>query len=118
MVEQDHAVGHHEWVVIGKAGYAGAKPDVAGALSGRRHEHLRRRDGLPARAVMLADIGFVIAQSVQPLKKLQVPFQGQCGVLAHPVEGSHEDAEFHAIGDCHAYILRGCSTTSLEAGLF
>jgi len=24
------------------------------------------------------------------------------------VEGSHEDAKFHAIGACHSYILRLC----------
>ena len=40
-------------------------------------------------------------QGVQPLNKLQVPVQGQGGVLSGPVEGRHENPEFHSIRRRH-----------------
>ena len=103
MVQQHHAVGYHIGVVIGQAHHAGAQPDVAGATGGRGDEHLRRSDGLPARAVVLADVGLVEPQHVQPFQQLQVPLQGQGRVLPHPVEGGQENPELHSTsGCCHA----------------
>ena len=45
--------------------------------------------------------GWLEAQGIQPLQEFQVPFQRQSRVFAHPVEGRHEDAKFHAFLDCH-----------------
>jgi hypothetical protein len=67
MVKLDHAVGNHEWVMIRKAGYAGAQPNVAGPFSGSGQEQFGRRNGLPSCAVVFADIGFIKAQDIQPL---------------------------------------------------
>jgi hypothetical protein len=42
VVEQHHALGHPERVVVGDRGDAGAQLDVTGALGGRGDEDLRR----------------------------------------------------------------------------
>ena len=62
-------------MVVGKADYTGAEPDVASALGHGGHEHLWRGDDLPARAVVLANPSLVIAEVVQPLDEFDVPFQ-------------------------------------------
>jgi hypothetical protein len=67
MVEQDHAVGHPQRVVVADRRDAGAEADVAGPLGGGRDEDLRRRDDLAARRVVLADLGLVVAQRVEVL---------------------------------------------------
>ena len=97
-------VRHHQGVVIGQAYDARAQLDVPGALGGGGDEELRRGDGLPAGAVVLADPRLVKAEVVQPLNQLQVPLQAQSRVLAEPVEGRKEDTEFHAGRECHGVI--------------
>jgi len=49
---------------------------------------------------MLADPGLVETQLVEMLDQMQVTLQGQCGVLAHGMEGSKEDPKAHSIV-CH-----------------
>ena len=59
---------------------------------------------LPARGVVLADPGLVVAELVEPLDQLHVAGHGQRGVLADPVERRQEDAELQAFvvaGLCH-----------------
>ena len=96
VVEQHHAVRHHERVVVRQRDDAGAELDVLRALRGDADEHLRRGDDLPAGAVVLADPGLVEAEVVEPLQQLQVALQGQRRVLAELVEGSHERTELEA----------------------
>ena len=67
VVQLHEAVGDHIGVVVGQADHAGAEADVAGALGGGGHKHFRRGDGFPPGAVMLADVGFIVAQRVEPL---------------------------------------------------
>ena len=105
MVQQDHPVGDHEWVVVGEAEYAGAELDVLGALGRCTDEHLRRGYCLPAAAVVLSDPGLVVAQLVEPLKGLHVALEGEGGVLGGPVERRHENAESHAGGQRHDLLL-------------
>ena len=94
MVQLNHAVGHHERVVVREADDAGAELDVPGALGGGGDEEFGRGDGFPAGAVVLADPGFVIAQVIQPLEGFKVALEAEGGVFAEPVEGGQEDSNF------------------------
>ena len=93
VVQQDHALRHHERVVVWQRDHAGAELDVLRAFCGDADEHLRRGDDLPARAVVLADPGLIEAEVVEPLQQFQVSVQGQRRVFAELVEGGHERAE-------------------------
>ena len=104
VVELHEAVRDHQGVVIGQAGDAGAQTDVARALDGGADEDFRRRDGLPAGGMMLADPGFVVAQLVDPLDQLHVARHRERRVLAHAMERRQEDAERKSLvitGLCH-----------------
>ena len=105
VVEEDHAVGDHQGVVVGQAEDAGAELDVLCALGGGGYEHLRGGNGLPAAAVVLADPCFVIAEPVEPFQELHVALKGEGWVFGGPVEGGHEDAESHAGGQGHGALL-------------
>ena len=72
VVELHEALGHHEGMVVGQAGDAGAEHDVAGALGRRRDGQLGRGDQLPAGGMVLADPGLVVAQVIEPLDQLHV----------------------------------------------
>ena len=76
VVQLHEAVGDHVGMVIGKTDHAGAELDAAGALGRGGHEHFGRGDGLPSRAVVLADIGFIESQGVEPLNQFQIALQG------------------------------------------
>ena len=101
VVKLDHAVGHHEGMMIRQADNPGAQFDLLRPLRRRSDEHLRRRDDLPPGAVVLADPGFVIAQLVQPLDQLNVPSDGQGGIFANPVEGPQKDSKLHSFWQRH-----------------
>src|SRR5207248_1049432 len=88
-------------MVVGQAGYAGPQLDAARALGSGGHKNFRGADRLPAGTVVLADIGFIEAQHVEPLDDLQVTLQGQGRVFPWPVEGRHEHAELHSGRCCH-----------------
>ena len=93
MVEQHHAVGEEQRVVIGERAHAGAQLDAAGALRRHRDEHLGRRDELVAGGVVLADPRLVEAELVEPLDELEIAVEGEGGVLARGVERREEDPE-------------------------
>ena len=101
VVQQCHPVGDHIGMVVGQADHARAQAQVASALGGGGHKHFGGGDGFPAGAVVLANPGFIVAQMVQPLEQLQIPFQGEGGVFADPVERGHKYAEFHTGGGGH-----------------
>jgi hypothetical protein len=104
VVELHEAVRDHQRMVVRQAGHAGAQADEAGALDQRADEHLGRGDGLPARRVMLADPGLVVAQLVEPFDQLHVARHAQRRVLADPMERREKDAELQALvvaGLCH-----------------
>ena len=65
VVEEHHAVGEHQRVVIGERADARAEPDVLRALGGDADEHLGRRDDLEAGRVVLADPDLVEAEPVE-----------------------------------------------------
>jgi len=71
VIQQHHTMGHHEWMVVGKARDSGAQLDPARALGSGGHKHFRRADGLPAGAVMFTDIGLIKTQHVEPLNNLR-----------------------------------------------
>ena len=93
VVEQHHAVGQHQRLVVGERAHAGAEPEVLGALGGRRDEHLGAGDDLVARRVVLADPCLVEAEGVEVLQQVEVALEGERGVLPDGVERSEEDAE-------------------------
>ena len=97
-------------MVVGEADDAGAQANVAGAFGGGGYENFRRSYGFPACRVVLADVSFVKPQHVQPLEQFQVAFQRKGWILAHPMEGRHEDTKLHALGiavfrACHVLVL-------------
>ncbi|HMK98839.1 MAG TPA: hypothetical protein VK428_01485 [Acidimicrobiales bacterium] len=93
MVEQHHALGHHEGVVVGERHHPGSEPDVAGTLGGGGDEQLGRADDLVTGRVVLADPRLVEAELVQADEELEVTLQGERRVLARRLERGHEDAE-------------------------
>ena len=114
VVEQHHAVGQHERVVVGQRRHAGAQPDVLGALRRGGDEDLGRGDDLVAGRVVLAEPGLVEAERVEMLDQLQVALEGQRRVLAHRVERGQEDAELEVVGGvkgghgmCACHLVRG-----------
>ena len=82
--------------MVREAHYAGAQLDVPSPLRDVGDEDLRGRDGFPSRAVVLADPRLVEPKVVEPLQQLDVPVQGDRGVLADPVERAQEYSEFHS----------------------
>ena len=86
VVELDHAVGQHERIVVRQGDDAGAKADVAGALSRGGDEHLRGRDQLETARMMLADPRLVIVQPVEMLEKFEIPLHRQGRVFVVIVE--------------------------------
>ena len=99
VVEQHHAVGQHERMVVGQRRHARTETDVAGALRGRRDEHLGRGDDLVAGGVVLAEPGLVEAELVQMLDQLEIALERQGRVLAHRMERGQEDPELEvAVG--------------------
>src|SRR5262245_51006633 len=83
-------------MMVRQARDAGTEHDVPRALGSCRDHELGRRDQLPPSGVMLADPGLVIAQVVEPLDQFHVSGQRQRRILAHAMERSKEDAEFHS----------------------
>jgi hypothetical protein len=86
VVEQHHALGHPEGVVVGERGDAGAETDVARALRRSRDEDLRRGDDLAAGRVVLADPRLVVAEAVEVLDELEVALEREGRVLARGME--------------------------------
>ncbi len=102
VVEQHNTVGHHQRVVVRQADDARAELDGARALGRRGQVHLRRRDDLPAGAVVLADPGFVETELVEPLDQLQVALEGIGRVSADLMEWGHENPKLHPRRQSHA----------------
>src|SRR5215470_17093654 len=82
-------------MMIRKARHSRAEPDVLGALDGSADEDLRRGDQLPARRVVFADPGLVVAEPVEPLEQFHVAREREVGIFAEAVERGEEDAEGH-----------------------
>ena len=101
VVEQRHPVRNHQGMMVRQADDAGAELDMLRPLRRDAHEHLRRGDGLPSRRVVFADPSLVESQVVEPLDKLEVALQAECGVLAQQVERRQKDAELHTVGKSH-----------------
>jgi hypothetical protein len=72
VVQLHEALRHQEGMVVGQAGDAGAEADVLRPLRRRGDDQFRRCDGLPARRMMLADPGLVVAEPVEQLDHLDV----------------------------------------------
>jgi hypothetical protein len=102
VVEQHDAVGDHQGVVVRQAHRPGPQPDVPRALGRDGQEQLRGGDGLPARAVVLADPCLVEAEPVAERDQLQIALEGECGVLPLGMEGGDEDAELQGKARDHA----------------
>ena len=54
---------------------------------------------------MLADPRLIVAEVVEPLDEFEVAVDGECGVLAHAVEWSEENAELHTVWQRHGGVL-------------
>ena len=111
VVEQHHAVGQHERVVVGQRRDAGAEADVLGALRRGGDEDLGRGDDLVPGGVVLAEPGLVEAERVEVLDQLQVALERQRRVLAHGMERGQEDPELQAAVGVNG---RHCSPGSLS----
>ena len=98
VVEQHHAVGQDEGVVVGQRRHAGAQADGSGALGGGGDEDLRGGDDLVSGRMVLAEPGLVEPERVQVLDQLQIALEGQRRVLAHRMERRQEDAEVQVAG--------------------
>ena len=105
VVEQDHAVGQDERVMVRERAHARPQPDVARALGRGRDEHLRRRNDLVARRVVLPDPRLVVGEVVEELDQLEVPPERVGGIVADAVERRHEDAEVHAVSGAHVGVV-------------
>ena len=86
VIELNHALGHHERVVIRKRNDTGSETDLPRALGGDRHEDLGRRDRLVARRVVLTNPRLVEAKSVQPLDELEVAIETTGRILIDRVK--------------------------------
>ena len=97
VVEEHHAIGEHERVVIGERADAGAEPDVLRALGRHSDEHLGRRDDLEAGRVVLSDPDLVETQAVESDDEIEISFQREGRVLADGMERGHEVSKTHAV---------------------
>ena len=109
VVEQHHAVGEDQRVVVRQRTHAGAELDVAGALGRDGHEHLGAGDDLVAGGVVLADPRLVVAELVEALNQFQVALQRQRRVLPDGMERGEEDAELQ--GPIHRGLLTALDQT-------
>ncbi len=70
-------------------------------LGGDADEHFRRGNYFEAAGVVLADPCLVVAEAVEVLQQLKIPFKGKGGVLVKGVERGEEDTAAQvAIGHC------------------
>ena len=102
VIEQHHAVGDHQRMVVRQADDPGAQLDMPGPLGGGGHEHLGRGNRLPATAMVLADPGLVEPQIVEPLEQLQIALQTEGRVFSEPVKRRQENPELHPCGQGHS----------------
>src|SRR3954469_13462393 len=101
MVEQHHAVGEHQRLVVRQRADAGSETQSARPLGGHGDEHLGRGDDLVAGRVVLADPRLVVAQLVEPDDHLQIPLERRRGVLPYWMKGCQKDPEAHRGGVFH-----------------
>ena len=95
VVEQHHAVGQHQRVVIGERRHPRAEAEMLGPLRRGGDEHLGAGDDLVAGGVMLADPRLVVPQLVEALDEVEVALEGERGALPDRMERGKEDAEAH-----------------------
>ena len=93
VIEQLHAVGQHQWLVVWERRHASPEPDVPSALRRHGDEDLGRRDYLVAGGMVLADPRLVEAEPVEVDDQVEVAPEAERWVLAHRVERREEDAE-------------------------
>src|SRR5258705_12462278 len=103
MVEMPHALVDVEGMEIRQRDYAGDEPDAFGALAGSGQKHLRRRDGFPARGMMLAAPEFIVAECIELLDQIEVAAKLQHRMLANGVMRGEKGSEFQAR---HGFFLR------------
>src|SRR5262249_27589288 len=101
MVQQDHAVRHHQGMMVGQADDTSAKFDMARTLSGSSNKDFRRSNGFPASAVVLANPCLIKVEIIEPLQQFQVTLNSQGGVFTKRVERGHENAELQSRRKCH-----------------
>src|SRR5581483_5621043 len=82
-------------MMVGDADHPRTQHDPARALRRCRDEDVGRRNYFPSGRVMLADVGFVVTELVQPFDQFQIAFIGQRGVLSGRMKGRKKDAELH-----------------------
>ena len=75
VIEQHHALGYPERVVIRQRHNTGTQSNALRACRGSSHEDLRRGDDLTAGRVVLANPGLVVAQPIEVLEQRQIIFQ-------------------------------------------
>src|SRR6202043_1610026 len=85
-----------EGMVIGQRDHAGTELDALGALAGGGQEHLGRRNGFPARGMVLAAPELVIAERVELLDQIEIAAELQHRMLADRMMRGEEGSEFQA----------------------
>ena len=96
VIEQHHAVGEDQGVVVGQRADPGAELDVLGPLRGDGDEDLGRRDDLEPGGVVLADPGLLEPEAVHRDNQVEVALDRERRVLPDRVEGCHEVSEAHS----------------------
>ena len=86
VVEQNHAIGQHQRVVVRQRADAGAELDVLGPFGGDADEHLGRRDDLVPRGVVLADPRLVESEAVHRHDQVEVALDAPASGSARPGE--------------------------------
>ncbi len=95
VVEQDHAVGEHQRVVVGERRHARAETDVLRAPGDGGDEHLGAGDDLVAGGVVLADPRLVEAEAVEVHDEVEVALEGQRRVLPTGWKGARKIPNFN-----------------------
>ena len=97
VVEKRDTLGDMERVVEGQAHHRGTELDPMRGGGRHRQRHLRRRHGLPAARMVLADEELVVIQLVRQVDELDVALERERRVLGRVVHRHHEEREFHGL---------------------
>jgi hypothetical protein len=97
MVEQHHAIGEQERVMVRQRRDTGSESDPARAFGRSGDEDFGRRYDLTARGVVFADPRLVVPELVEALDQLKVAVKRECWVLVGAVERGEKDPESHLL---------------------
>ena len=95
MIEKCHAFGKIERVVERRAEHGRPEPDALRLGGGHGQRHFRRRMGLPAARMMLANKGFVEPQLFGIVDEADIALERQRRIFRGVMARHHKKREFH-----------------------